>query len=1214
MNRRQWIAIASTTVGLLTVIGDRAVQADSIVPAADGTGTQVNQTGGDHTITGGSFSADQQNLFHSFTEFTLLTGESATFITDPTVLNILSRVTGGNPSLIDGLLQVSGSNANLLLMNPSGVLFGPNSALNLGGSFTTVTADQVNFTTGAFGTVGTPDYSALVGNPQIFTFSADSPGSVVNGGTLAVPTGEAVILLGGQVINTGTIAAPAGDILISAVDGNRRVRITQEGMLLNLEVAALPAAAAVSPLPFTPLSLPELLTGNAIAEAAGVTVDADGSVRLTDGEVALPIASGTAIATGRLDTRSDTVGGNLTVLGETVGLLAAVLDASGTTGGGSIRIGGDYKGEGPLPTATVTVVDGASSLTADAIETGDGGDVIIWSDQTTRSYGTLSARGGAIAGDGGLVETSSRGVLETQGVPDVSAPAGNNGLWLLDPATIELINGTGGNFNQATLPPTVFSPLASSGTSFINLNDINTALANGNVSIVTSPFDPSATDGSIVFSDGFVFTAGDGNVLSLEAVGDILVENSVDVLSSANISLRADSDGDGSGRVVISSFFSTSGGDITITGQSLTTAPAIESFFPISSNGGNISLRSDTGDIEVVAIDASLFGNVGGNITITTPQFLRVTSSPSIETTGGASITITHGGNGITPFSVGDASVNGTFERIANGNNTIATGQSFLGNFSLGNIGIFTNVAGGEDPDPGSDGSPDSLSDTFDDFDCVEGCDDLDSGLDDSFDEGLDEGFFDDDIFEEDLEAEDFEDEDFEDEDFDEEGFDETVDNFDGEEVSNEFDEISYDDWEFDDSLYADEFVDYFDLPAVSEPDFTAGSDTLQLLADLIGVPPALVYARFVPAGAETLALRSQTKQGLPVAPQPTDTLQLILVTPEGQPQQIRVPEATREKVTAAVRQLQIELTDRTRRRTNAYLEPAQALYGWLVRPLESKLEAAEIGHLSFIMASGLRSLPLAALHDGDQFIIENYTVGLMPSLALTDTRYTDLRQAPVLAMGASEFTDQPDLPAVPFELNTIVEQLRPGTRNLNETFTPPNLVTQRRAAGYSILHLATHGEFRTGGPENSYIQFWDQRLALNQIQRLQLNDPPLELLVMSACRTALGDSEAELGFAGLAVQAGVKSALATLWQVSDLETAGLMAEFYTQLGQQSYRAEALRQAQLAMLRGEVTVQDDRLIWSGGSQPLPPELVGLRFGDTQHPYFWSAFTLVGSPW
>jgi CHAT domain-containing protein len=408
------------------------------------------------------------------------------------------------------------------------------------------------------------------------------------------------------------------------------------------------------------------------------------------------------------------------------------------------------------------------------------------------------------------------------------------------------------------------------------------------------------------------------------------------------------------------------------------------------------------------------------------------------------------------------------------------------------------------------------------------------------------------------------------------------------------------------------EFAHHLDLPSLPEPNLEDTQTVLQSLAQTVGTPAALVYARFKPVQEPEIALHPGDK-AMP-EPQPTDVLQLVMITPGGPPQQIIVPGATREKVSAAVQRLQRELTDRTRRRQTTYLEDSQQLYRWLVAPLEAELGQQGIGHLSFIMSPGLRSLPLAALHDGEQFIIERYTVGLMPSLALTDTRYTDLRQAPVLAMGASQFTDQRALPAVPFELSTIVGQLRTGQRNLNETFTPQDLVTLRQASGYNILHLATHGEFRPGELSNSYIQFWDQRVSLDQIRRLQLHEPPLDLLVMSACQTALGDTHAELGFAGLAVQSGARSALATLWQVSDLETAGLMAEFYTQLGQQPYKAEALRQAQLAMLRGEVFVADNQLRWQGGSQPLPPELAGMDFGDTRHPYFWSAFTLVGSPW
>ncbi|HEY9886794.1 MAG TPA: CHAT domain-containing protein, partial [Candidatus Obscuribacterales bacterium] len=424
-------------------------------------------------------------------------------------------------------------------------------------------------------------------------------------------------------------------------------------------------------------------------------------------------------------------------------------------------------------------------------------------------------------------------------------------------------------------------------------------------------------------------------------------------------------------------------------------------------------------------------------------------------------------------------------------------------------------------------------------------------------------------------------------------------------------------------------YENYLQVQAVAFEDF----DALKRAAQITGVTPALVYAQFVtssgiPVAAEAtaIALPKSLATADPVVAQilaqaeggpggttaADDVLELVLVTGEGEPRRFSTG-ATRTEVLAAVQQLQRELTDRTRRRLDNYLVPAQALYGWLMAPLEATLQDEAIGHVSFILDEGLRSLPLAALHDGEQYIIENYSVGLMPSLSLTDTRIGDIRNAAVLATGASQFSDQPPLPAVPVELAAI-NSLWPSEQYLNEAFTPEAIARERAAAAYPILHLATHGQFTNGALGNSYIQFWDRRLGLDQLPQLGLNDPAVELLVLSACRTVLGGEEAELGFAGLAIKSGAKSAIAALWQVSDLETAGLMAELYTQLGQVTYKAEALRQAQLAMLRGDITVQDGSLVWSGGSTPLPPELTNFALADTRHPFYWSAFTLVGSPW
>jgi CHAT domain-containing protein len=215
--------------------------------------------------------------------------------------------------------------------------------------------------------------------------------------------------------------------------------------------------------------------------------------------------------------------------------------------------------------------------------------------------------------------------------------------------------------------------------------------------------------------------------------------------------------------------------------------------------------------------------------------------------------------------------------------------------------------------------------------------------------------------------------------------------------------------------------------------------------------------------------------------------------------------------------------------------------------------------------------------------------------------------------MGESVFAGQNPLPAVPIELS-IIDNFWSGKVFLNEAFTLDNLKSQRAATPFGIIHLATHGEFRPGSSANSYIQMWDTKLRLEQLRELEWNDPPVELLVLSACRMAVGDEETELGFAGLATQVGVKSAVASLWYVNDEGTLGLMTEFYQQLRMAPIKAEAMRQAQIAMLKGEVRLENGQLHWSRGEAPLPPELAKLGKTNLSHPYYWAAFSLIGNPW
>ncbi|MFB2972524.1 CHAT domain-containing protein [Aerosakkonema sp. BLCC-F183] len=372
------------------------------------------------------------------------------------------------------------------------------------------------------------------------------------------------------------------------------------------------------------------------------------------------------------------------------------------------------------------------------------------------------------------------------------------------------------------------------------------------------------------------------------------------------------------------------------------------------------------------------------------------------------------------------------------------------------------------------------------------------------------------------------------------------------------------------------------------------------------------------------LAAQTGKKTALIYAVPTPNTLELVLVMPQRKPIRKTVTAANTETLQNVAKQLTQEITDFTKVNTTSYLAPAQQLYQWIVAPLSAELEANKIDNLIFCMGGGLRSLPLAALHDGQQFLVEKYSIGLIPAFNMTDPVYKDVKNLPILAMGASQFKEQAPLAAVPVELGAIMQDLSgvlwPGSWRgkefLNQEFTLDNLRSQRASQPFGIVHLATHAEFKSGAPENSYIQFWDSKLTLDKMRQLQWNNPPVELLVLSACRTAVGDKDAEMGFAGLAVNSGVKSALASLWSVSDEGTLALMTEFYQQLRVAPIKAEALRQSQIGMLRGQVVFEGGKLRGPmlRDGMLLPPKLAPSGTRNFKHPFYWAAFTMIGSPW
>ncbi len=319
--------------------------------------------------------------------------------------------------------------------------------------------------------------------------------------------------------------------------------------------------------------------------------------------------------------------------------------------------------------------------------------------------------------------------------------------------------------------------------------------------------------------------------------------------------------------------------------------------------------------------------------------------------------------------------------------------------------------------------------------------------------------------------------------------------------------------------------------------------------------------------------------------------LELMMVLPNGQPLHRRVT-IKRTDLMQQVDNFKGTVANQLSTRAQ-YLPPAQQLYQLMIAPLEPILKENRIDTLIFCLGGGLRTVPIAALQDGDRFLVEQYKLAIIPAFNLLDARPVSLKNAKVLAMGASEFAAQVSLPAVPVELQTIATNLWSGEVLLNQDFTLDNLRSYRDQQAFRIVHLATHADFLPGSVQDSYIQFWDQRLSPNRFQEMRLNFPVVELLVLSACRTAVGDPQAELGFAGLAVMSGSRAAIASLWSVSDAGTLALMTEFYRQL-RTANKSEALRQAQLSLIK-----------------PAAP-LATIR--NPSHPYFWAAFTVIGNPW
>lgn len=576
--------------------------ASPIFVEANPTGQQVvagqvtfNPAGNVFTIT------NSPGSIINWRDFSIANDETTRFIQQNANSWVLNRIVGQDPSHIFGALQ---SNGKVFLINPNGVMFGANSRVDTAG----LVASSLNIS------------DADVKNGNLHFTGASSAGSVINQGSITTPSGGQVFLIAPHVENNGIINSANGQVILAA---GHEVQLVDSGDPNLHVVISAPADQAIN--------LGQIISQGgrigiygALVNQRGV-VNANSAVVGQDGKVVFKATDTTLLEDGSITSATGAgKGGNVLALGNHVGVFGnASVDASGNLGGGSVLIGGDAHGDNPaVMNASRTFFSSAATIKADALGQGDGGKVVLWSNDATYAYGSISSKGGLAGGNGGFVETSGHFLDANGALVNTFAPKGKSGTWLLDPYDInitggsELINQTGGNPNTFTGSVNIYSLLLPA-TIATNLN--------AGTSVVVDTTGAGTDPGNITLG-GVISASPSANVnLTFKANNNININS--DIISTGNpitVTLTPLS----TGTVTINGNITTNNGNIVINGGSGVTIGSAGYL-----NTGSTGNAFQTGNTS--------FGGISSvNITLTNPA-----STINVQSNGNSGTMINTGGN-----------------------------------------------------------------------------------------------------------------------------------------------------------------------------------------------------------------------------------------------------------------------------------------------------------------------------------------------------------------------------------------------------------------------------------------------------------------------------------------------------------------------------------------------------------------------------------------